>query len=68
MDAATIIERSIVIAADRERVWQAITGPGQFMKWFGNPATDLLDFKQLAAGEELIFHHGGGIWYGDLPD
>ena len=31
----TRIERSTRIAASRERVWQAITDPPQFAKWFG---------------------------------
>ena len=31
----TKIERSTHIAAARERVWQALTDPPQFAKWFG---------------------------------
>lgn len=31
----TRIERSTRIAAPRERVWQALTDPPQFAKWFG---------------------------------
>ena len=66
MDSTATIERSIVVAADRERVWRAITGPEQFMKWFGDPATDTLEFERLAAGEQMIFNHGGATWHGTI--
>jgi uncharacterized protein YndB with AHSA1/START domain len=31
----TKIERSTLIAATRDRVWQALTDPPQFARWFG---------------------------------
>ncbi len=43
-------ERSIVIAADRERVWRAITTPEQISKWFDG--TMEWQFK-LAPGETI---------------
>lgn len=51
---AIVIERSVVIAADRERVWRAITTPEQLTKWF-----ESIHFKRLAEGEALTFGWGG---------
>jgi uncharacterized protein YndB with AHSA1/START domain len=45
------IRRSVVVAADRETVWQAITQPEQFSKWFGGQ----IQFERLAVGEAMTF-------------
>ncbi|HET8841506.1 MAG TPA: SRPBCC domain-containing protein [Ktedonobacteraceae bacterium] len=51
---AVVIERSIVIKADRERVWQAITTPEHIAKWF-----EQVHFERLAVGEVLTFGREG---------
>ncbi|OLB37897.1 MAG: hypothetical protein AUH05_11870 [Ktedonobacter sp. 13_2_20CM_53_11] len=51
---AVVLERSIVIAADRERVWRAITTPEHLAKWF-----EPIRFERLAVGETLTFGWGG---------
>ncbi len=51
---AVMIERSIVVKADRERVWQAITTPEHIAKWF-----EPIRFERLAVGESLTFGWGG---------
>jgi len=43
-----------VIAADREKVWRAITQPEHFSHWFG----DDLRFERLAVGEAMTFAVG----------
>ena len=47
------ITRSITVAAGRERVWQAITTPGQIGQWF-----EKLEFARLAVGEPIQFSWG----------
>jgi len=51
---AVVIERSIVVTADRERVWRAITTPEHLAKWF-----EPIRFERLAVGEALTFGWGG---------
>ncbi|QBD75647.1 ATPase [Ktedonosporobacter rubrisoli] len=49
-----VIERSIVVKADRERAWKAITTPELIEKWF-----EPIYFERLAVGEALTFTWGG---------
>jgi uncharacterized protein YndB with AHSA1/START domain len=51
---AVLLERSIVIAADRERVWRAITTPEHIAQWF-----EPIRFERLAEGCALTFSWGG---------
>src|SRR5258708_5394748 len=51
---AVVIERSIVVKADRERVWRAITTPEHLAKWF-----EPISFERLAVGEALTFGWDG---------
>ena len=51
---AVVIKRSIVVAADRERVWRAITMPEHIAKWF-----EPIRFERLAVGEALTFGWDG---------
>ena len=51
---AVMIERSIVVKADRERVWRAITTPEHLAKWF-----EPISFERLAVGEALTFGWDG---------
>ncbi|MBO0783033.1 MAG: SRPBCC domain-containing protein [Ktedonobacteraceae bacterium] len=51
---AVVIERSIVVAADREQVWRAITTPEYIANWF-----EPIRFDRLAVGEALTFGWGG---------
>src|SRR5215475_7167682 len=53
METALKITRSITVAAGRERVWQAITTPGQIGQWF-----EKLEFARLAVGEPIQFSWG----------
>jgi uncharacterized protein YndB with AHSA1/START domain len=46
-----IARHSLVMAAERERVWRAITGPQHFSKWFGMP----VQLDRLAVGGHLRF-------------
>lgn len=49
-----VIERSVIIAADREQVWRAITTPEYLEQWF-----ESIRFERLAEGEALTFAWGG---------
>ena len=51
---AVVIERSVVIAAERAQVWRAITTPEYLAKWF-----ESIHFERLAEGEALTFGWGG---------
>ncbi len=51
---AVVIERNIVVTADRERVWRAITTPEYIAKWF-----EPIRFERLAEGCALTFAWGG---------
>ena len=51
MKSTMEIRRSVVVAADREKVWQAITRPEQFSEWFGGK----IQFERLAVGEGMTF-------------
>lgn len=51
---AVVIERSIVVRAERSRVWQAITTPDHIAKWCGP-----IHFERLAVGEALTFGRKG---------
>jgi uncharacterized protein YndB with AHSA1/START domain len=55
MNSTLVIEQSIVVAADRERVWRAITQPQHFSKWFGGD----IQFARLVVGEAMSFAAGG---------
>ena len=50
---AVVITQSIVIQADRSRVWRAITTPGQIAKWF-----QPIHFERLAVGEAVTLDRG----------
>jgi uncharacterized protein YndB with AHSA1/START domain len=50
---AIVIERSIVVKAERERVWQAITTPEHIAKWF-----QPVHFQRLVVGEAMTFDGG----------
>lgn len=50
---AVVITQSIVIMADRERVWRAITTLEHIAKWF-----QPIHFERLAVGEALTFDRG----------
>ncbi len=54
MESTMTAERSMVMRADRERVWKAITMPEQISKWF-----DAMNFGRLAVGETFRFEWGG---------
>ena len=63
------IEHRIDIAADRQKVWRAITKPEHFSNWFG----DTIHFSHLAAGEPIAFEVGslkksGTIERVEVPD
>jgi uncharacterized protein YndB with AHSA1/START domain len=51
MNSTLEIRRSVIVAADREKVWRAITPPEHFSKWFG----DKVQFERLAVGEAMTF-------------
>lgn len=51
---AVVLERRIVVKADRERVWRAITTPEHITKWF-----EPIHFERLAVGEALTFSWNG---------
>jgi uncharacterized protein YndB with AHSA1/START domain len=57
MDAITA-ERSIVVAADRERVWRAISRPEAFTRWFKEPQ---MEFERLEVGQVISFRSGDQI-------
>lgn len=49
-----VVERSIIVRAGRERVWQAITTPEHLALWF-----EQIHFERLAVGEVLTFGREG---------
>src|SRR5262245_4315398 len=51
MNSTMEIRRSVIVAADQEKVWQAITQPEHFSKWFGGQ----IQFERLAVGEAMTF-------------
>ncbi len=55
MISTNTIRQSIIIKADRERVWKAITTPRHFSKWFEMEIT----FPKLAPGEPMYFDPNG---------
>ena len=57
----TALERSIWIAAPRERVWRAITDPAQTQQWFSPPTPWAMD--KLDVGRCLLV---GGQFRGTL--
>ncbi|MFF3109567.1 SRPBCC family protein [Kitasatospora sp. NPDC057904] len=59
--AADSIEREIVIAAPRERVWQILTRAEFLGRWFGSGAPAEID---LRPGGRMVFDHGV---HGTLP-
>lgn len=48
-----VIERSIIVKADRERVWRAMTTPESIAKWF-----QPVHFERLVVGETVTFERG----------
>lgn len=50
---AVVIERSIVVKAERSRVWQAITTPESMTKWF-----QPVHFEHLVEGSAMTFDGG----------
>jgi len=50
---ALIIRQSIILPAERARVWQALTEPEIISQWF-----EKLDFARLALGESIQFRWG----------
>lgn len=56
------IRRSILLAADREKVWRAITQPRHFSNWFGCEVR----FNRLAAGETMTFVAEGATDFGRI--
>jgi uncharacterized protein YndB with AHSA1/START domain len=48
---ALVAEHSLVMKADRERVWKAITSAEHFSKWFGLP----IKMNRLEPGGEFRF-------------
>lgn len=60
MNTVMIAETSVVIAASRERVWQAITQPQFINDWFNASATSpaetvMWQFDRLEAGAPMYF-------------
>ena len=51
---ALAIQRSLVVLADREHVWRALTTPASFSKWFEAD----ISFADLTPGTPLIFDFG----------
>src|SRR4051812_44684732 len=51
---AVVIKQSILVKADRERVWRTITTPEHIAKWF-----EPIGFERLAVGEPMTFPWGG---------
>jgi uncharacterized protein YndB with AHSA1/START domain len=56
MDVTEVATRNTIIAADRERVWRAITSPEQISQWFDGSMT--WDFA-LAAGASITLSMNG---------
>ena len=50
---AVVVTQSIVIQAERSRVWRAITTPEQITKWF-----QPIHFERLVVGEAVTFDLG----------
>lgn len=55
MTSALMVQQSQIIAAERERVWRAITTPRHMTQWFGMD----IDFARLAVGETMTFTYEG---------
>jgi uncharacterized protein YndB with AHSA1/START domain len=51
MNSTMEIKRSVVVSADREKVWRVITRPEHFSTWFGGK----IEFERLAVGEAIRF-------------
>jgi uncharacterized protein YndB with AHSA1/START domain len=62
MTATLAAERSLVIEADREKVWRAITEPKRFSKWFEMD----IHWNRLAVGEVMTFTHDEGTDKGKI--
>jgi uncharacterized protein YndB with AHSA1/START domain len=58
MTEAIAVKRSIVINADRERIWQALTDAAQVSKWFDSSMT--WEFK-LGIGEPITYWMNGEV-------
>ena len=50
-----VVERSIWIAAARERVWQALTEPEQLARWYASGSP--WEIPQLAVNTTIKFHN-----------
>lgn len=58
MTETIAVERSIVVHADRERVWRAITDSAQISQWFdGNMRWEF----QLGVGEHINYYYNGAL-------
>ena len=71
MNTVMIAETSIVIAADREKVWKAITQPKYINDWFNTTAksgeeTVMWHFDQLEAQAPMRFTWEGGSGEGTI--
>ncbi len=58
MTETIAVERSIVIAANQQRVWQAITDSAQMSAWFDSKMS--WEFK-LGEGEPVTFSMNGKV-------
>jgi len=54
MISTNTIERTTVIAADREKIWRALTNPEHFSKWFGAD----IRWERLEVGALITFDMG----------
>ncbi len=55
MTTSLKIERSIVINAEREKIWRVITTPEHFSRWFGMT----IRFERLEVGMVMSFSEAG---------
>jgi uncharacterized protein YndB with AHSA1/START domain len=58
---ATVIKRTVITSAPRERVWKAITNPKNLTKWM-----ILTEFKSLEVGEPITFTNQGKTTPGSI--
>ncbi|MEO8394577.1 MAG: SRPBCC domain-containing protein [Chloroflexota bacterium] len=58
MNSTMVATRSVVIAADRERVWKAITEAAQISQWFDGSMKWEFEAK---AGETMTFYWDGQV-------
>lgn len=63
MSAPIMIQRSIIVSAPRERVWNAITLPENLSRWI---APQDVRFDRLEVGARMIFTYEGMTDYGSI--